>query len=180
MTVARPAGPDMLRSEPPSSTRPPPPTAPPMRPGEGPRHHRGAPSCPLPPRHRRRAQVAPRWPAPEATQHRRVATPPTRLVEPRPASATARPTSCGSCGDTRVPLTSNDAERPLRPARLHDKISGTFRSSDHAEALATTRSYIQAAAKHDKSLLHALIDPFTTGAWLPPDPAPTCPPREGR
>jgi len=76
-------------------------------------------------------------------------------------------------GDTRVPFTNNDAERPLRPAKLHDKISGTFRSPDRAEALATIRSYIQTAAKRDKSLLHVLIDIFTTGAWLPPDPAPT-------
>jgi len=76
-------------------------------------------------------------------------------------------------GDTRVPFTNNDAERPLRPAKLHDKISGTFRNSAHAEAFATIRSYIQTAAEHDKNLLHALIDLFTTGAWLPPDPAPT-------
>ncbi len=75
--------------------------------------------------------------------------------------------------DTRVPFTNNDAERPLRPAKLHDKISGTFRNSAHAEAFATIRSYIQTAAKHDKNLLDVLVNLFTTGAWLPPDPAPT-------
>lgn len=76
-------------------------------------------------------------------------------------------------GDTRIPFTNNDAERPLRPAKLHDKISGTFRNSTHAEAFATVRSYIQTAAKHDKNLLEVLVDLFTSGAWMPPDPAPT-------
>ena len=74
--------------------------------------------------------------------------------------------------DTRVPFSNNDAERPLRPAKLHDKISGTFRSPTHAQAFATIRSYIQTAAKHDENLLGVLTQLFTTGAWLPPDPGP--------
>ena len=74
--------------------------------------------------------------------------------------------------DTRISPTNNDAERPLRPAKLHDKISGTFRSPTHAAAFATIRSYIQTAAKHDKNLLAVLTQLFTTGAWLPPDPTP--------
>lgn len=74
--------------------------------------------------------------------------------------------------DTRVPFTNNDAERPLRPAKLHDKISGTFRAETHAEAFATIRSYLQTAAKHDRNLLGVLTDLFTSGAWLPPDPTP--------
>jgi len=74
--------------------------------------------------------------------------------------------------DTRSSFTNNDAERPLRPAKLHDKISGTFRSPTHAQAFATIRSYIQTAAKHDKNILSVLADLFTTGAWLPPDPTP--------
>ena len=74
--------------------------------------------------------------------------------------------------DTRISPTNNDAERPLRPAKLHDKISGTFRSPAHAKAFATIRSYIQTAAKHDENLLGVLTQLFTTGAWLPPDPTP--------
>ncbi len=77
--------------------------------------------------------------------------------------------------DTRVPFTNNDAERPLRPAKLHDKISGTFRSSTHAQAFATIRSYIQTAAKHDENLLGVLTQLFTTSAWLPPDLPPPDP-----
>jgi len=74
--------------------------------------------------------------------------------------------------DVRVPFTNNDAERPLRPAKLHDKISGTFRSPTHAQAFATIRSYIQTAAKHNRNLLGVLTQLFTTSAWLPPDPTP--------
>jgi transposase len=74
--------------------------------------------------------------------------------------------------DTRIPFSNNNAERPLRPAKLHDKISGTFRSVAHAKAFATIRSYLGTADKHDKNLYQALTELFTTGAWLPPDATP--------
>jgi transposase len=74
--------------------------------------------------------------------------------------------------DTRIPFSNNNAERPLRPAKLHDKISGTFRSPDHAVAFATIRSYLGTAAKQEKNLYQALIELFTTGPWLPPDAVP--------
>jgi transposase len=74
--------------------------------------------------------------------------------------------------NTLVPFTNNDAERPLRPAKLHDKISGCFRNSKNAEAFATIRSYIATAAKHDKNLFEIFVELFTTGPWLPPDAQP--------
>jgi transposase len=74
--------------------------------------------------------------------------------------------------DTRVPFTNNNAERPLRPAKLHDKINGTFRNSTHAKAFATIRSYLATAAKHEKDLHQALVELFTTGPWLPADAQP--------
>lgn len=70
--------------------------------------------------------------------------------------------------DTRVPLDNNIAERALRMVKLHDKISGTFRSEDGAQAFAVTRSYIQTAAQNHKNRLDALHELFTTGPWLPP------------
>jgi transposase len=73
--------------------------------------------------------------------------------------------------DTNVPFTNNMAERSLRMVKIHDKISGTFRSSDGAEAFATIRSYIQTAAKHGHNRLEVLHQLFTTGPWLPPTPA---------
>jgi transposase len=69
--------------------------------------------------------------------------------------------------DTAVPFTNNTAERALRPAKLHDKISGSFRSDDGAEAFATIRSYLQTAALNGKNRLDVLHQLFTTGPWLP-------------
>ncbi|MGH3118373.1 MAG: IS66 family transposase [Gaiellales bacterium] len=70
--------------------------------------------------------------------------------------------------DTRVPFTNNAAERPLRPVKLHDKISGTFRSVVHAEAFLVVRSYLGTGAKHGRRALQLLTDLWTpTGAWLP-------------
>lgn len=74
--------------------------------------------------------------------------------------------------DTRASFTNNDAERPLRPAKLHDKISGCFRNSKNAEAFATIRSYIATAAKHEKNLHEVFVELFTTGPWLPPEALP--------
>jgi transposase len=74
--------------------------------------------------------------------------------------------------DTRIPFTNNDAERPLRPAKLHDKISGSFRNAEHAKAFATIRSYLGTADKHGKNLYQALVELFTTAPWLPPEAIP--------
>ena len=47
--------------------------------------------------------------------------------------------------------------------KIHDKISGTFRSSAGAESFATIRSYIQTAANHNLNRLDVLRQLFTTG-----------------
>ncbi|HUP70675.1 MAG TPA: IS66 family transposase [Acidimicrobiales bacterium] len=73
--------------------------------------------------------------------------------------------------DTRVPFDNNTAERALRMVKLHDKISGTFRSDAGAEAFATIRSYIQTAALDGHNRLDVLRQLFKTGAWLPAYPA---------
>lgn len=75
--------------------------------------------------------------------------------------------------DTRVPLDNNEAERSLRMAKLHDKISGVFRSARHAEAFLTVRSYLQTGRKHGRRALDLLIGLWTNaGAWLPVDAVP--------
>jgi transposase len=68
---------------------------------------------------------------------------------------------------TAVPLSNNAAERALRMVKLHDKISGSFRSDDGARAFATIRSYLQTAALNGKNRLDVLRQLFTTGPWLP-------------
>jgi transposase len=75
--------------------------------------------------------------------------------------------------DTNVEATNNIAERSFRMVKIHDKISGTFRSKAGAESFATVRSYIQTAAAHGINRLEALHRLFTTGPWLPPNPART-------
>jgi len=70
--------------------------------------------------------------------------------------------------DTRVPFDNNEAERSLRMAKLHDKISGCFRSVTHAEAFLAVRSYLQTGRKHDRRALDLLVGLWTApGAWLP-------------
>ncbi len=75
--------------------------------------------------------------------------------------------------DTRVPFDNNQAERDLRMIKIHDKISGCFRSLTNAEAYAATRSYLQTAGKHGTNRFDALRQLFTTGPWIPPQPAGT-------
>lgn len=69
--------------------------------------------------------------------------------------------------NTAVPLDNNAAERSLRMVKLHDKISGSFRSDDGAQAFATIRSYLQTAALHGESRLGVLRRQFVEGPWLP-------------
>jgi len=69
--------------------------------------------------------------------------------------------------NTAVPLDNNIAERSLRMVKLHDKISGSFRSDDGAQAFATIRSYLQTAALHGENRLAVLRRLFVEGPWLP-------------
>lgn len=70
--------------------------------------------------------------------------------------------------NTRVGFTNNEAERSLRMAKIHDKIAGAFRSTPHAEAFCTLRSYIQTGRKQGANTLDNLTRLWTTGIpWLP-------------
>lgn len=70
--------------------------------------------------------------------------------------------------DIRVPFDNNAAERSLRMVKLHDKISGTFRSWEAARAFATVRSYLQTAAAHGQNRLAVLRALFTGDPWMVP------------
>ena len=69
--------------------------------------------------------------------------------------------------NTRIPATNNTAERSLRMAKLHDKISGTFMSLPHAHAFCALRSYIQTGRQQAQNTLDILYQLHTTGPWLP-------------
>ena len=81
-----------------------------------------------------------------------------RGLEPRLAPRDEADDVLRLLDDTAVPLTNNTAERALRMVKLHDKISGTFRSHDGAKAFATIRSYLQTAALNGKNRLDVLRD----------------------
>jgi transposase len=70
--------------------------------------------------------------------------------------------------DTRIPFTNNTGERSFRMIKIHDKVSGTFRSWEHAEAFLAVRSYLQTGRQHGRAAMELLLRLWTpTGAWLP-------------
>jgi hypothetical protein len=71
-------------------------------------------------------------------------------------------------GDLRIPPTSNDAERDLRPAKTQQKISGRLRSEQTTRHRYAIRGYISTAAKHGTDVLTALRDAITGNPWMPP------------
>ena len=62
-----------------------------------------------------------------------------------------------------VPFTNNLAERDLRMIKLHQKVSGCFRTTHGAECFATIRSFVSTLRKQGVSILQALNDLMSTG-----------------
>jgi transposase len=73
--------------------------------------------------------------------------------------------------DMRIPPTSNQAERDVRPAKTQQKISGRLRSEQATRHRYAIRGYISTVAKHDISVFAALRDALTGNPWMPPMPA---------
>jgi len=72
--------------------------------------------------------------------------------------------------DLDVAFTNNQAERDLRPSKLHRKISGCFRSKAGAERFARLRSYLSTTRKNGISAMDALTRLFEGDPWMPPQP----------
>jgi transposase len=70
-----------------------------------------------------------------------------------------------------VGFTNNQAERDLRPTKLHRKISGCFRSNAGAERFAHLRSYLSTTKKNGVSVIDALMQLFEGNPWMPPQPS---------
>ncbi|GEL17936.1 hypothetical protein PA7_17730 [Pseudonocardia asaccharolytica DSM 44247 = NBRC 16224] len=74
--------------------------------------------------------------------------------------------------DLKVPPTSNQAERDLRPAKVQQNVSGRLTSEERARDRQTIRGYLSTAAEHGHNMITALRQAILGRPWMPPDPAP--------
>jgi transposase len=75
--------------------------------------------------------------------------------------------------DLKVPPTSNQAERDLRPSKVQQNISGRLTSVKRTQDRYTIRGYVSTAAKHGLNMITVLRDAMTGRPWVPTPPAPT-------
>ena len=73
--------------------------------------------------------------------------------------------------DLRIPPTSNQAERDLRPSKTQQKISGRLRSETATRNRYAVRGYLDTARKHRADIMTAIRDALTGNPWMPPIPA---------
>jgi len=73
--------------------------------------------------------------------------------------------------DLRIPPTSNQAERDLRPAKTQQKISGRLRSEARTRNRYAIRGYLDTARKHRADIMAAIRGALTGNPWMPPIPA---------
>jgi transposase len=83
------------------------------------------------------------------------------------AFRTRKDAICCFATDLRVGFTNNLAERDLRMVKIHKKVSASFRAIEGAERLATVRSYLATAIKHELDPLDVLVRLFHGDAWVP-------------
>lgn len=74
--------------------------------------------------------------------------------------------------DLRIPPTSNQAERDLRPAKTQQKISGRLTSDTVTEHRYAIRGYISTVSKHGTDVMTAIRDAILGRPWTPPVAAP--------
>ncbi|MGY4963877.1 IS66 family transposase [Streptomyces sp. 900105245] len=70
--------------------------------------------------------------------------------------------------DLRIPPTSNQAERDLRPSKIQENISGRLTHPGRAKDRYLIHGVLSTAVKHTVNPLTVLRDAFTGTTWLPP------------
>lgn len=70
--------------------------------------------------------------------------------------------------DLRIPPTSNQAERDLRPSKIQEKISGRLTSEHRTKDRYRIRGVLATAIKHLVNPMTVLCDAFQDKIWLPP------------
>ncbi|MGH3805074.1 MAG: IS66 family transposase [Pseudonocardiaceae bacterium] len=75
--------------------------------------------------------------------------------------------------DLKVPPTSNQAERDLRPSKCQQNTSGRLTSEQRTQDRYTIRGYVSTAIKHGRGALTVLRDAIIGRPWTPALPAPT-------
>ncbi|MCA1682166.1 MAG: IS66 family transposase [Actinobacteria bacterium] len=75
--------------------------------------------------------------------------------------------------DLKVPPTSNQAERDLRPSKVQQNISGRLTSEKRTQDRYTIRGVLSTAAKHNLNMMTVLHDALLGRPWIPELPAPT-------
>jgi transposase len=75
--------------------------------------------------------------------------------------------------DLKVPPTSNQAERDLRPAKIQQKISGRLTSEERTKDRYKILGYVSSAAKNGLDQMRVLREAVLGRPWMPDLPAPT-------
>jgi transposase len=75
--------------------------------------------------------------------------------------------------DLKVPPTSNQAERDLRPSKVQQNVSGRLTSENRTQDRYTIRGVLSTAAKHGLNMITVLGDALRGRPWMPELPAPT-------
>jgi transposase len=75
--------------------------------------------------------------------------------------------------DLKVPPTSNQAERDLRPNKVQQNISGRLTSEDRTRDRYKIRGYVSTAAKHGLNMMTVLREAPLGRPWMPALPVPT-------
>jgi hypothetical protein len=73
--------------------------------------------------------------------------------------------------DLRVPPTSNQAERDLRPSKIQQNISGRLTSEDRTRDRFRILGYLSTAAKHGLNQMTVLHETILGQPWIPALPA---------